>query len=92
MFEFDKTKSDLNKQKHGIDFVEAQALWNDLNLREAPAPADTGEERWIVIGMIERKHWTAVVAYREEKTRLISVRRARKEEIKRYEENNSERF
>lgn len=84
VFEFDSPKSQSNRVKHGIDFVEAQALWNDSNLLEVPARTDD-EPRFLVIGLMEGKHWSAVVTYRGEHIRLISVRRARAEEVALYE-------
>ncbi len=84
MFEFDDLKSKTNFQKHGIDFIEAQALWNDSNLLEIPAKT-LDELRFLTIGMIERKHWSAVITYRNGKIRLISVRRSRDEEVTLYE-------
>ncbi len=83
-FEFDPEKSDKNKIKHGIDFFEAQALWDDADLVEVPAKT-TGEPRFVIIGMIGDKYWSAVITYRGDKTRLISIRRSRKEEIAIYE-------
>ena len=83
-FEFDPNKSAANKQKHRIDFVEAQALWNDVDRVEIPART-VDEPRTVVIGMISGKHWSAVITSREQNTRIISVRRARKEEIEIYE-------
>ena len=84
MFEFDDLKSKSNFQKHGIDFVDAQALWNDSNLLEIPAKT-LDEPRFLVIGLIEKKHWSAIITYRNEKIRLISVRRSRAEEVTLYE-------
>jgi uncharacterized DUF497 family protein len=84
MFEFDDSKSKSNFQKHGIDFIEAQALWNDSNLLEIPAKT-LDEPRFLIIGLIENKHWSAVITYRNEKIRLISVRRSRAEEVELYE-------
>jgi uncharacterized DUF497 family protein len=84
-FEFDQAKSEFNKLKHGIDFVEARQLWNDPNLLEATARS-VGEARWLVIGRIGPKHWSAVITYRGGRIRLISVRRSRVEEIGRYED------
>lgn len=84
MFDFDDSKSESNRAKHGIDFVEAQALWNDSNLMEIPAKT-VDEARFVIIGMIEQKHWSAVVTYRDEKIRIISVRRSREEEVTLYE-------
>jgi uncharacterized protein len=83
-FEFDEAKSRANKGKHSIDFVEAQALWLDEMLVEIPARAED-EARFLVVGMISEKHWSAVITYRGEKVRLISVRRARVEEVAIYE-------
>ena len=83
-FEFDHTKSKNNKKKHGIDFVEAHALWDDPNLLEIPA-RKTDEQRFLVIGKIAAKHWSGVITYRGENIRIISVRRARDEEIEIYE-------
>ena len=83
-FEYDPEKSSANKIKHGIDFEEAQALWADPALVEIPARV-TDEPRWVVIGMISDKHWSAVMTRRGDNVRLISVRRSRDEEVKIYE-------
>lgn len=83
-FEFDKRKSQTNKKKHGIDFVEAQDLWDDTNRIEIPAKT-VDEERYILIGKMSGKHWTAILTYRKDKVRIISVRRSRKEEVEFYE-------
>jgi len=82
-FEFDERKSRLNKLKHGIDFVEAQAVWLDEALTELRARSGI-EPRFIVIGRIGGKHWTAVVTYRGDTVRLISVRRSRAKEVETY--------
>lgn len=83
-FEYDPDKSAANKDKHGIDFDEAQALWDDPWLIEAPAKTED-EVRWLSVGMIAGKHWTAVWTRRRDRVRIISVRRARREEIRAYE-------
>jgi len=83
-FEFDSLKSQSNLKKHGIDFVEAQLLWLDPYLLEIPAKT-VDEPRYLMIGKILDKHWSAVVTYRDESIRIISVRRARIEEVKIYE-------
>jgi uncharacterized DUF497 family protein len=83
-FEFDPKKSASNRSKHGIDFVEAQALWEDPDFVEIPART-TDEPRSIVVGKIEDMHWSAVITLRGDRTRIISVRRARPEEIEIYE-------
>ena len=83
-FEYDKEKSLLNFAKHGIDFEAAQLLWDDASLLEIPAKT-TDEPRFLVIGMIGRKHWSAVITWRGENIRIISVRRSRVEEVELYE-------
>lgn len=84
MFEFDETKSQSNLEKHGIDFNKAQSLWDDPDLIEIPART-VDEPRFVVIGRIKRKHWSAIITYRKDNIRIISVRRSRKEEIELYE-------
>ena len=83
-FEFDSVKSETNKNKHGIDFIDAQALWNDPDLLEIPAKT-TDEPRFLVVGKIGEKYWSGIITYRNENIRIISVRRARNEEIEIYE-------
>ena len=83
-FEFDSAKSDANREKHGIDFVEAQLLWLDSLLLEIPART-SDEPRFVVIGTIGDKLWSAVITYREDRVRIISVRRSRREEVEIYE-------
>ena len=67
-----------------MDFVEAQTLWDDPDRIEVPART-IDEPRFVVIGKIADKHWSAIITYRVEKIRLISVRRSRKEEVEIYE-------
>lgn len=83
-FEYDSEKSDANKTKHGIDFSAAQALWNDPDHIEIPA-LTVDEPSFLVIGMIDGKLWSGVITYRGDIIRIISVRRARKEEVAIYE-------
>lgn len=83
-FEFDQHKSRSNKAKHGIDFVEAQALWRDVQRLEV-AVRVTDESRFLVIGKIGDRHWSAVITYRDRAVRLISVRRSRAKEVELYE-------
>ena len=78
-FECDPAKSAANLAKQGIDFVAAQALWNDPDRLEVPARS-TDEPRAQVIGRIGSQVWSAFVTSRDERVRIISVRRARDEE------------
>ena len=83
-FEYDENKSQTNQQKHGIDFIEAQKLWEDDNLLEITSKSET-EPRYLIIGQVQDKHWTAVITYRSEMIRIISVRRSRTNEVTWYE-------
>ena len=83
-FEYDPNKSEKNKAKHGIDFEEAQALWNDEDLLVFPLLYEA-EPRKACIGRLFGKHWTAIITCRGESVRLISVRRSRKDEVDAYE-------
>jgi uncharacterized DUF497 family protein len=84
VFEFDPVKSQSNNEKHGINFHEAQALWQDERLLRIDARTE-GEARYVFIGAINGQHWSAVAAYRGDAVRLISVRRARRKEVALYE-------
>ncbi len=84
-FEFDKNKSAINKSKHNIDFKEAQELWSDPYSFEIPSPQCEDEERYLVLGKIQSNNYTAIITYRDNNIRIISVRRSREKEIKLYE-------
>lgn len=83
VFNYDPPKSQTNKEKHGIDFDEAQVLWLDEDRVEFPARSDT-EERHALIAKRDEKIWVAFYTMRETATRIISVRRARENEEKTY--------
>ena len=83
-FEFDDGKSKVNLKKHGIDFHTAIELWKDPDILEIQANSND-EPRYLLIGRIGSKHWSAIVTHRNEKVRLISVRRSRKKEVELYE-------
>lgn len=86
-FEYDPTKSEATKAERGIDFEEARQLWNDEKGIEAPTRS-INEARFIRVAMLNGKVWTAVFTIRDEKIRIISVRRARKNEESRYHQND----
>lgn len=83
-FEYDPAKSAANKAKHGIDFEEAQALWEDPSFIATPITSRS-EPRFLVVGRIGEKLWTAVATDRAGVTRIISVRRARTYEAEKYQ-------
>jgi uncharacterized DUF497 family protein len=88
-FEYDEHKSQINKKKHGIDFLEAQKLWQDENALVVPANIVDEEVRYALISNILTKCFTAIFTIRDNSYRIISVRRCRKNEERGYENNNS---
>ena len=89
-FEFDPAKSDANHAKHGIDFDEAQELWAVWGFEKALPFAK--ERRWMRIVPLSERFWTVIYTVRGENVRLISVRRARDEETKDYDNANRRRL
>jgi hypothetical protein len=83
-FEWDPDESRINQEKHGVDFAQARVLWEDALRVEIPART-VDEPSWLIIDRIDGRHWSAVVTYREERVRIISVRRSRGEEVAIYE-------
>ena len=88
-FEYDENKSKINKQKHNIDFVEAQKLWQDENALVVPALTVDEEVRYALISKMLTKCYVAIFTIRDDAYRIISVRRCRKNEEKNYENYNS---
>ena len=88
-FEYDEKKSQINKEKHNIDFVEAQKLWQDEEALVIPANIVDNEIRYALISKILTKCFVVIFTIREDTNRIISVRRCRKNEEKNYEKNNS---
>jgi len=88
-FEYDEKKSQINKEKHNIDFVEAQKLWQDEDALVVPANIVDDETRYALISKILTKCFVAIFTIRDDIYRIISVRRCRKNEEKNYENNYS---
>jgi len=88
-FEYDENKSRINKEKHNIDFVEAQKLWQDEDALVVPAQMVDEEIRYALISKILTKCFIAIFTIRDDTYRIISVRRCRKNEEKNYDNNNS---
>ena len=88
IFEYDQNISVANEAKHGINFEQAQEIWNDpgaIKIKESIQ----SEKRDLAKGKIGDKFWTVVWTLRGQNIRIISVRRARRKEIKSYEENDN---
>jgi uncharacterized DUF497 family protein len=83
-FEFDPAKSKINKERHGLDFDDAQVLWFDPDSVGFVAKSDD-EDRYAIIANLNKRLWVAFYTPRENRIRIISVRRARTNERKLYE-------
>lgn len=88
MIEYDDNKNSINIDKHGISFEEAIGIFNDPDLIELKAKS-SDEPRYLLIGKINDRYWSAIVTYRNNNVRFISVRRSRKEEVEIYESQRS---
>ncbi len=83
-FEFDKAKSQANLHQHGIHFIAAQALWDDCRLLKIPVHTED-DPRYLVIGLINDQHWSALMQDSGSNIELIAVRRSLTEEVALYE-------
>ena len=83
-FEYDESKSESNLEKHGIDFEEAQRLWDDPELMEFKIDFK-GEPRWGAIARYAGSCWIAICTTHGENVRIISVRRATAKEVSFYD-------
>lgn len=90
VFEFDEAKSEANQAKHGIDFYEAQKLWQDIDALELPARTESGESRKRLLARLDDKIWSAIFTERGGGVRIISVRRARTNEAALYEHTDED--
>jgi len=91
-FEYDENKSLSNLDKHGIDFKKAQKIWENPNAKIVYERSVEGEDRFSIIGYIQQRCFVAIFTLRDDNIRIISVRRCRKNEKRRFEdENNSQR-
>jgi uncharacterized DUF497 family protein len=83
-FEWDANKNAINAKKHGIDFADALKVFSDPNVVVVDSKAMQQETRWLAIGSVDRLLITVVFTLREERIRIISARRSRISERRRY--------
>ncbi|HAV64750.1 MAG TPA: BrnT family toxin [Verrucomicrobiales bacterium] len=85
MYEWDEDKRLTNIEKHAIDFVRAKEIWTGPVLEIQSPQSEHGEERILAIGMVDDRCITVVYTWRGDNRRLISARKARKDEQAHYE-------
>ena len=86
-FEWDITKNNLNKNKHGISFEEARVVFDDED-KYVEQTNRNDEIRYKVVGLIIGKLFTVVYTVRKSIIRIISARRANKLEVRKYNDKN----
>jgi hypothetical protein len=74
-FEFDPKKSQINKERHGIDLAWAQGLWDETHII-IPAKNVSGESRYLIVAKVGDRCYAAIFTKRGEAIRLISCHRA----------------
>ncbi|SMD43599.1 hypothetical protein SAMN00777080_2198 [Aquiflexum balticum DSM 16537] len=79
MFEYDPHKSESNRIKHGIDFNQAQQLWDDAN-RVVIEAKTVDEKRYLLIAQFNQSIWSAIFTVRNDMKRIISVRKSMENE------------
>jgi len=89
-FEWDTRKSSANKRKHGVSFEEARTVFYDERALLIKDPDEKGEEdRFVLLGLSAALRTLVVChCYREDDSiiRIISARKARREERRDYEQ------
>lgn len=90
VFEWDSQKARRNVRKHGVTFDEASTVFGDPVAILMPDPDHSeAEQRYVLLGMSNRRRLLVVAfAERPPRTRLISARRATRQERRRYEEES----
>ena len=84
MYEWDNNKNENNITKHGIDFIDAKEIWQGVVVEVFSPQTQHNEKRIIAIGLYKRRYITVIYTWREENKRLISARKARKNEQEYY--------
>lgn len=89
-FEWDEEKNRRNRAKHGVSFQRARAVFADSFAQEKLDNRDNyGEERWLTVGISHGQMLAVINTQRGERYRLISARKATREEINAYYKNRS---
>lgn len=85
IFEWDENKRLSNIRKHGIDFLDARWVFSDPNAITFPSHRDHAEPRFLTVGRVGIRAVTVVFTMRGDRIRIISARRCRAQERRRYE-------
>lgn len=86
MFEWDEVKNKTNREKHGINFEDAKEIFQGFVLENTSPQTDHNKERIVAVGLLYKKYYiTVVFTWRNKNRRLISARKARKNEKEHYQ-------
>lgn len=83
-FEWDENKNIANIAKHGYDFRRAAKILKGDDFVYEYHSSYMDEKRIVAIGLYESQHVAIIYTFRNDQTRIISVRRARKKEVENY--------
>ena len=83
-FEWDPAKNEANLRKHGIDFVDAVAIWDGFVVTMRSMQTGHGETRYLAIGLEGDREIAVIYTWRAGAVRLVSARRARRHERRKY--------
>ncbi len=87
-FEWDDEKARTNRIRHRISFEEARAVFDDPDRIEIMDEDESDEERWIAIGLANDACIVVIFTERNQRTRIISARKADRHERSKYNEGN----
>ncbi|MEE9430053.1 MAG: BrnT family toxin [Melioribacteraceae bacterium] len=87
-FEWDKKKNELNIIKHGISFFDAEIIFGSPMFIKLIRRKDIEEHRWIGLGLLVEIVVVVIFTKREQKIRIISIRKASKKERVTYYEQS----
>ena len=83
-FEWDEQKNQINIRKHGLDFADAPAVFAGVTFTFEDDRFDYEEQRFVILGMLAGKVVVIAHTERDDKVRIISMRKATKYEQKLY--------
>ncbi|MFI4955644.1 MAG: BrnT family toxin [Gammaproteobacteria bacterium] len=84
--EWDKQKSQKNLEKHGLDFICANEIFDGFYLEKQDTRIDYGEDRHMVLGALNGREVVMIYTMRDTKKRIISLRKANEREQKIYQQ------
>jgi uncharacterized protein len=92
MSSWDETKRQRNIKSHGLDFVGAEAIWDNFTVTREDLRQDYGESRWVTFGLLAGDVVVLIHSERAGEMHIISLRKAEKYEARYYLEIAQDRL